>query len=71
MLTATQSAAFAAFLATLTSEQRTSLLNVTSMHIENEETKDEDVAGDNEETLASDGHIFIVAIRDAVILDLG
>ena len=69
MLTATQSAAFAAFLATLTSEQRTALLNVTSMHVENEECNDEDC--DSEETLASSGHNFIVAIRDAVILDLG
>ena len=69
MLNATQSAAFVAFLATLTSEQRTSLLNVTSMHAENEECNDED--SDAEETLASPGHTFIVAIRDAVILDLG
>ena len=69
MLTATQYAAFAAFLATLTSEQRTALLNATSMHAENEECNDED--GDSEETLASEGHTFIVAIRDAVILDLG
>ena len=69
MLDTTQTTAVAALLATMKSAQRTALLDCLGMHIENVETNDED--GSAEETLASDGHTFLVDLRDAVIADLG
>ena len=68
MNTATSTTALA-LLATMTSAQRTALLDCLGMHIENVETSDED--GSAEETLESEGHTFLVALRDATILDLG
>ena len=64
MNTATASA-FSAFLSTLTSEQRIALMNVTSMHIENEEDSDAAADGDPDGVLETEGHLFLVALRDA------
>ncbi len=63
---ATQTAALAALLATMTPVQRTALLDVLGMHIENVETNDEDE--DLEDTLASEGHTFLVAMCDATAM---
>ncbi len=63
---ATQMTALAALLATMTPVQRTALLDVLGMHIENVETNDED--DDLEDTLASEGHTFLVAMSDATAM---
>jgi hypothetical protein len=65
MNTATATA-FNTFLSTLTAAQRAAFLNMAGMHIENEETNDED--GDAEAALESEGHVFLVGLRDATIL---
>ena len=66
MLTETQTAAFSTLLATMTEAQRSAFLNMVGSHIENEECND--AVDSTEETLESEGHVFLVGLRDTTIL---
>lgn len=63
---ATQTAALALLLTTMTPGQRAALLDVLGSATENAECA-ADEQEDLEDLLETEGHLFIVAMRDAVI----
>ena len=67
MLTATQSAAFAALLASSTEAQRAALLNVLSSFVEDVECSEAAADGDPDGVLETPGHLFVVALSDATV----
>ncbi len=63
----TQSAAFLAFLATLTPAQRATFLDCVGSAVENAEYNDELEDAELEESLELEGHVLLVSLRDATI----
>ena len=65
----TQTAALAVLLATMTPIQRAALLDVLGSAVENAEVASDEVDG-MDDALETEGHLFLVDLRDAVIIHI-